>query len=71
MMRQGTVRKKYPVLTVEVECTVSDPARASYAIGGKRQQAGDKTRMSYGDAITLQKMGKAKILPDTEKEEML
>jgi hypothetical protein len=69
-MRFGKGREKYPVRTVEVECIVSDPARASYAIGGRRQRSGDKTRMPYGDALTLQIMNKARILPDTEREEM-
>lgn len=70
-MRFGTQREKYPVKTVEIVCTVADPARASYAIGGRRQRAGDKARMQLRDALTLEHTGKAKIVPDSEKTEML
>jgi len=63
--------KRFPVLTVEVECVLSDPRRSSYAIAGKRQRRGDKARLSLGMARLLEQQGKARILPGSEMEEVL
>ncbi|MHB8783773.1 MAG: hypothetical protein ACYDAX_10215 [Desulfobacteria bacterium] len=63
--------KKFPVRTVQAECIVSNPSLASYCISGVRQRAGDKARMPLGEAQDLARRGKARIVPGTEKMEML
>lgn len=60
--------KKYPVRTAEVECI---PSKNSYYIDGFVQRPGDRVRMPLGDARGLEKMGKAKIVPNSERTEML
>jgi hypothetical protein len=58
------------IKTVEVQCTVIGD-RPSYCIGGVRQEIGDRARLQLGDALGLVKVGKAKIIPNTEKFETL
>jgi len=63
--------KRFPVRVVMVECLVDDPARSSYSINGVRQRAGDKARLPLGLARQLERQGKALVVKETEREEVL
>ncbi|MEW6718906.1 MAG: hypothetical protein AB1346_00470 [Thermodesulfobacteriota bacterium] len=59
-------REPVPFTTVEVECTTA-PGTNSYRADGRKQAPGDKARLDYAVAHHLQRQGKARILPGTEK----
>ena len=58
------------VRTVEVECIVKGDA-PSYLVGGVRQEAGDRARFPIDEARGLERAGKCRIVPDSEKVESL
>ncbi len=61
---------RYRVRTVEIECVIDDPKKASYCVAGRRQEKGDRARVDLDLARHLAKVGKARVLPDSEKVEM-
>lgn len=64
-------RTTNPTTTVEVLCVVTDPTKPSYRVAGIPQRAGDRARLPLGDARFSERIGKCKIVPNTEKVEML
>ncbi len=60
--------EKYPTTTVEI---ISNGTIPGYRVGGVEQRAGDKSRCQIRDAERLQKVGKARIVPGSEKTELL
>lgn len=53
---------------VEVVCIVEDSAKPSYRIGGVRQEAGDRCRLSFRDAEDLVRRGKAQIVDESKDD---
>jgi hypothetical protein len=54
--------------TVEIVSLGTNPG---YRVGGVVQAAGDRSRCAVGDARHLEATGKARIVPNSEKDEML
>lgn len=63
--------KRFQTKTVEVECIISDPLKPSYRIRGVAQRLGDRSRLPLFDAADLVQRGKARIVPNSEKVELL
>ena len=63
--------QRLPCVTVLAECTVDDEKKSSFCVAGIRMKKGDRSRMPLGDARDLERYGKARIVPDSEKTEML
>ena len=69
-MRSGMDRKTYPTRTVEVVAVTSPPI-TGFRFGGRRIEEGEKVRLPLGDAKHFERVGKCKIVPDSEKVELL
>ncbi|MDO8739420.1 hypothetical protein [Candidatus Deferrimicrobium sp.] len=69
-MRPGMDRKTYPTRTVEVVATTRAPI-TGFRFGGRRIEEGEQVRLPITDARHFERVGKCRILPDSEKVELL
>ncbi len=61
---------EFPTMTIEV-IAVTEPPATGFMVGGRRIEKGEKVRVELHLAEHLARVGKAQVLPDSEKTELL
>ena len=64
------LKEPLKVRTVEIKC-IAEKGRPSYYANGVPQEMGDRSRFPIDDAKGLERAGKCRIIPDSEKVESL